>query len=296
MDHLNDSLKVTYVINRKNDKYDIKSKFGYKNNFEELKLKNIYRNYSIASGSESEKNTIYYSSLSTGLWAAYLFELFDQISFSSILSKNKANQLITLEQGNINKKNELSSLNTLIFSSKKLETEPLKVQLDEINVQANYLKIKFNQRSNQLAVEQYSNTDIFQNIRLNRSDRKRQKKLIKEKWIALGYPDIKIAFADLKSYENKDDYISGNVQLEAHNLGNGILKGLQIARIDIENQIKSKINTLNKTDIENNNNVSVQTSKTYMGEETNRIEPDFIFLRKMNENYYQLNIVLFYKI
>ena len=293
---LNDSLKMTYIINRKDDKYEIKSKFGYKNNLRKISLKNSYRNYSFVSESESEKSTTYYSSLSTGLWAAYLFELFDQISFSSILNKNEANQLITLEQANINRENEFNSLNKFISSSKILETKPLKVPIDKINVQANYLKIKLKQNDNQSSVEQYSTTDFFQNVRLNRSDRKRQKKLIKEEWIVLGFTNIENAYSKLKYFENNDEYINSSAILETRNIGNGILKGIQIARTGIENQLKSKIKTLNKIEIEDNSNLSVQTSKTLIGEEIEKIEPYFIFLRKMNENYYQLNIVLFYKI
>ncbi|MEN8119223.1 MAG: hypothetical protein ABFS35_02705 [Bacteroidota bacterium] len=293
---LNDSLKFTYFINRKNDKYDIRSNLGDTNNLKEISIKNIYRNYSSTSDSEKENNTTYYSKLSSGLWSAYMFELFDQISFNSILNKNKANQLITLEQGNINNKNIFSSLNELIFSSKKHETEPLKVQLDKINVQANYLKIKFKENGNQPAVGQVSNTNISQNIKLSRSDRKNQKKLIKEKWIALGFSDIKNAYSKLKYFENKEEYINSSAILETRNLGNGILKGLQIARTGIENQLKSKIKTMNKIEIEDNSNLSVQTSKTFISEKTEKIEPYFIFLRKINNSFYKLNIILFYKI
>jgi len=293
---LNDSLKLTYLINRKNNKYDIKSNFGDTNSLKEISIKNTYRNYTSTSDSKREINTTYYSTLSSGLWAAYLFELFDQISFNSILNKNKANQLITLEQGNINNKNKFSSLNKFIFSSKILETELLKVPIDKISVQDNCLKINCKQKGNLPAVGQVSSTDIFQNIRMNRSDRKRRKKLIKEEWIALGFSDIENAYSKLKYFENKEEYINSSATFETRNLGNGILKGLQIARTGIENQLKSKIKTMNKIEMEDNGNLSVQTSKTLISEETNLIEPYFIFLRKINNSFYKLNIILFYKI
>jgi len=293
---LNDSLNITYLINRNKNRYEIKSHYENKNNSKEIKFKNTYRDYSTVSEFDSEKSTTYYSSLSSGLWAAYLFELFDQISFNSILNKNKANQLITLEQGNIDKNNLLNSVNSFILSSKKLKTEALKISIEDININTNHLKIKLKQDGNPTPMEAYPGSDIPQNIRMKRLDRKLQKKLIKENWSAFGYSDVKTAHFKLKSFEVRDEFISGSAVLETQNLGNGILKGMQISRTEIENQLKSKINSLNQIELEDNSDLSVQTSKTLIGEQTKRIEPYFIFFRKINKSYYQLKVILFYKI
>jgi len=283
---------INYLLNRNGNKYSIKSNFVYNNNPAEINLRNIYRNYSLNNNSEKEIDASYYASLSSGLWAAWLFELSDQISFKSILSKNKANQLITLEQGNINKKNKNNSLNKFILSSKKLKTEALKVHIDRIDIQANHLKIKFKQPAGSVS----TTTGNSNSAGLKRSDRKRLKKLVKENWIALSYPDISNAFLTLKVYETSNEYLSSSASLETQNQGTGILKALQITRTDIENQLKSKIKTLNKVEIENNTNLSVQSSKTLITEKTKRIEPHFIFFRKINKKYYQLKVILFYKI
>ncbi len=288
--NINDSLQEVYKINRKDKKYDIKSDFLYNNNLKEVQFKNIYRNYFASPDSNNEHNTTYYSSFSSGLWAAYVFELSDQLSFKSVLNKNKANQLITLEQGNINKLNEIGSSNNFILSSRKFDTEPLNIFIEDINLQANYIKIKLKKTDK-------STNSSYTQIRLNKQDRKRQKKLVKENWSAYDFTDIKSAFSSLKTFEINNEYISGSTILETKNLGNGILKGMQIARTEIENQLKSKITSQGNLEIENQGNLSsVQTSKIIISEETKRIEPHFIFYRKINNSYYQLNVILFYRI
>ncbi len=285
---LNDSVKMTYLINRERDTFQIKSKFGTDNTLNKILFKNTYRNYSSAAGADNETDASFYTSFSSGLWAAFLFELSDQISFNSILNKNKANQLITLEQGNISKKNEIKSVNNFILSSKKLETEPLNKSIESINLQANYLKIKLKQTT-ELAHNNY------QNVNLNKSSRRKLRKLQKKNWMAIGFSDIKQAYSSSKSYELNDKFISASTSLETQNLGNGILKGLQIARTEIENQLKSRLKVLNQLNLGNNNDLSVKTSKSLIGENTYIIEPYFIFFRKISRNYYQLEIMLFYK-
>ncbi len=287
---INDSLQANYLINRKGKKYNIQSELGDNNHLEKTHFKNEYRNYTPSTGSDNEINSSYYSSLSTGLWAAYIFELSDQISFSSILNKNKANQLVTLAQGNINQNNEIASLNNFILSSKKLGNETLTISIEDIYIQANHLKIELKQFVKSEAVN-------YQNNSFSRLDKKRQKQLVKENWSAYGFSDVETAFSELKAFEINDNYLSGSIKLEAQNLGNGILKGLQISRTEIENQLKSKINAQSKQEIENEGDLSaVQTSKTVITEKTQKMKPAFIFYRKINKNYYQLEIILFYKL
>jgi len=294
---LNDSIEMIYLIKRKANRYIIKSEFGYKNDLKETRFKDIYRNYTSTQNPDMEINTAYYSPISSGLWAAYIFELSDQISFNSILSKNMANQLITLEQGNIAKNNKTGTLNNLIFSSRKIETEALKLSIKNMQIRANFLKINTEQMAiSQTNTKRVLNVDNFKNFRLRKLHRKERKKLIKEKWTAINHSDITSAYSELKTFENNDEYLSSSATFETRNLGNGMLKGLQLARTEIENQLKSKINALNNSEVENGGNLIVKTSKTHIKEKTGRIEPYFVFYRKISQNYYQLKVIVFYKI
>jgi len=282
--YVNDTIKSTYVLNRIKNEFSITSYLWLDNKLNEVKIRNTFRNYSLAVETE---NPIYYTSSSSGLWAAFLYEISDKISFQSVLNKNKANKLITSEQGNLQKHEQINSLNNFILSSKKLETEALSIRLKKISVKNNYLRIVLDDGQH---IEK-----IGGSFTQTRKSKKQLKKLKKENWTAIGYTDIETAFYDLKAFEYNEVYLSSSAELKTQGLGTGILKTLEISRTEIENQLNSQIRAVSQSGLSSNDNYSVQSSKSVADTNTKAISPYFIFFRKLNKQFYQIRVVLFYK-
>ena len=282
--YVNDTIKSTYVLNRIKNEFSIASYIWIKNKLNEVKIRNIFRNYSLAVETE---NPIYYTSLSSGLWASFLYEISDKISFRSVLNKNKANKLITSEQANLQMHEQINSLNNFVLSSKKLETEALRIRLKEISVKNNYLRIVLDDR-------QYIKKTGSSFVQTRKS-KKQLKKLKKENWTAIGYTDIETAFYNLKAFEYNKAYLNSSAELKTQCLGTGILKTLEISRTEIENQLNSQIKAVSQSNLSSNDNYSVQSSKSLANAETKAISPYFIFFRKLNKQFYQIRVVLFYK-
>ena len=282
---INDTLKSSYVLKRIKSRYDIASYIWIENKLTEIKFRDTFRNYSPM---DEAGTPVYCSSLSSGLWAAFLYEISDKISFRSVLNKNNANKLIATEQGNIQNAQQINSLNNFVLSSKKFETEAINIPIKKISVRNNYLLIVLDDKNN-------TAKRIGKSYTRTRKSKKQLKKLKKNNWIAYGYNSVEQAFFAMKTFEQDDNYLNASAELKTQGLATGILKALEISRTDIENQLNSKIKAISQSGLNKDKSYTVQNSKSITSTKTKAISPYFIFFRKVDNQFYEIKAVLFYE-
>lgn len=285
---LNDSVILITGIENDGTKYkEIKNtkKNRYYNNSLDFRTVFFYPDYT--ANDDQKGLSLMTSSLNFGLWKSYIFNLINQISIFNSMDINCQYKLSTSNIGNMNKKDQVLTFQQLVYSLKNIQSTRLNNSITAISF-----------ANNQLHLAIKSNKSIGSTTMASspgKSDKKYLKKLQNEKWKSLDGEDIVTAWMKAKNLSSmKDDYIITEIEIQASNLQSGIIEGLQLAKLQISSMLATKIQSFGKTDIANDNQLTIKSAKLINVEKTGIIEPFFIFYSNPSPNFYHIKIMVYY--
>jgi hypothetical protein len=227
------------------------------------------------------------TSLNYGIWKSFIFNLIDQISIFNSMNINCQYKLTSTNIGNANIDNQTLTFQQLVYSLKNLNSTKLSNSIAEISLANNRLNIAIKSAKNQNA--------SFSAASMDKANKKIIKKLKSEKWISFGEDDIETAWLKATNLsEINDQFLNTEVEIQSGSLQSGIIEGFQLAKLHLSSQLATKISSLGKTDIGNEDQSTVKSAKLINIEKTGNIGPYFIFYQNPSPNIYNIKIKVLY--
>ena len=227
------------------------------------------------------------SPLGYGLWMAYFFNLIDQLSLYNNMDINCQYKLSSTNTGTLDKSDHSLSFQQLIYSLKNVQASELKYSIDNIYISDNHLFMSL--------ITGKGPSSSVGVLNPSKAEKKIIKKMLEEKWQCFGNDNLSLAWLGSKNLcSQKDSYISTEVELQASSLQSGIIEGFQLSKLQISSLLATKVQSIGKTEISNQDNLAIKSAKLINVEKTGCISPYFIFYRTLAPNIFHIRMVVLY--